>query len=441
MANEAQLETLKQGVDAWNNWRDENLETEIDLSNSTLINLNLRGINFRKANLLFSDLNHSDLTGSDLSGAKLIRANLAGANLTKANLADTRLHGANLSQAKLIKANLCRANLNRANLYQAELIQATLKNAKVRYVNLCEANLKSSRIYDSVLKGAKLIEANLVAANLNRTCLQEANLSKANLRNACLSNADLTKANLSYANLNNTTLKGATLAGTIFKNADLNGANLINAHLVGTYFENAILTNCRIYGISAWNLKIVNTEQRDLIISGQNESIITVDDIEVAQFINLLLNNERIRSVIEAVTSKVVLILGRFTPDRKVILDSIRNELRKHNYSPVLFDFEKPNSRDITETVSMLAHMARFIIADITDARSIPQELEHIIPNLPSVPIQPIIVASEKAYGMFEHFEKYPWVLKLYEYKDLADLVESIESKVILPAEQFIKLG
>src|SRR5207248_5742801 len=141
---------------------------------------------------------------------------------------------------------------------------------------------------------------------------------------------------------------------------------------------------------------------------------------KVAQFIYLLLNNKEIRDVIDTITSKVVLILGRFTHERKAILDALRDALRKQNYTPVLFDFEKPANRDITETVSTLAHLARFVLADITDAKSIPQELMTIVPNLPSVPVQPLLLTSQREYGMYEHFTKYPWVLPIYHYSDQA---------------------
>ena len=99
----------------------------------------------------------------------------------------------------------------------------------------------------------------------------------------------------------------------------------------------------------------------------------TVDNLKIAQFIYLLLNNEEISDVIDTIAKKAVLILGRFTPDRKAVLDALREALRTQGYLPILFDFDKPASRDITETVSTLAHLARFVIADITYAKSIPQ--------------------------------------------------------------------
>ena len=172
-----------------------------------------------------------------------------------------------------------------------------------------------------------------------------------------------------------------------------------------TDLTDADLTGCRIYGVSAWGLKLEGAKQQNLVITNNDEPEITVDNIEVAQFIYLLLHNQKIRDVIDTIRSKAVLILGRFTPERKKVLDALREELRKRGYLPILFDFDKPASRDITETVSLLARMARFILADITDAKSIPQELSNVIvPDLPSVPVQPLLLKGSGEYGMFEHF-------------------------------------
>src|SRR5207302_3288305 len=121
----------------------------------------------------------------------------------------------------------------------------------------------------------------------------------------------------------------------------------------------ANLTGCSVYAISAWNVDVRNTIQTGLIITHSDEPTITVDNLKIAQFIYLLLNNQEIRDVIDTITSKVVLILGRFTDERKKVLNAIRDELRKQNYLPVLFDFDKPEGRDLTETVSTLAHLAR----------------------------------------------------------------------------------
>jgi hypothetical protein len=214
---------------------------------------------------------------------------------------------------------------------------------------------------------------------------------------------------------------------------DFQGSNL-----VGTDFTNADLTGCRIYGASVWNPKLKGAKQQDLIITRLDETDITVDNIEVAQFVYLMLHNEKIREVIDTITSKAVLILGRFTAERKAVLDALREELRKHNYLPMLFDFAVPAKRDITETVSLLARMARFIIADLTDPSSIPQELQAIVPHL-AVPVQPLLEGSSRSYAMFKDLLKYEWMLPVYRYEGLEPLLAAIAEKVIAPAEGKVK--
>ena len=331
-----------------------------------------------------------DLQGADLTEAGLGMTNLAMANLTRANFLMTNLTGANLLKAELEEADFYEANLTRATLTGADLNGAIFSRA--------------------TLSGADLTGAFLVRANFFKATLAEANLTGANLAMANFIEADLT---------------GSNLAGIRFIRALLDKTNLTDANLTG----------CHIYGISAWNLTLAGAKQRDLIITDEDESEITVDDLEVAQFIYLLLRNEKIRDVIDTITSKVVLILGRFTPGRKAILDAIREELRYRNYVPILFDFEKPTSRDLTETISTLAHMARFIIADLTDAKSLPQELQAIVPNLPGVPVQPLLQQGAKEYTMFEHFKRYPWVLPTFRYNGVKAVCASLKEKIIAPAE------
>jgi hypothetical protein len=242
----------------------------------------------------------------------------------------------------------------------------------------------------------------------------------ADLTGATLEDADITQADLGLVN---------------FGGANLRGADLSLSSLVEASVENADLTNCRVYGLSVWNVQGRPAKQTNLIITREDEPTITVDNIEIAQFVYLLVNNEKIRDVIDTVGRKAVLILGRFTARRKAILEALREELRDQGYVPILFDFTKPATRDITETITILAHMSRFIIADITDAKSIPQELQAIVPHIPSVPVQPLLLKSQSEYGMFEHFKAYPWVMKPFLYTSKAALIKSLQPAVIAPAE------
>lgn len=197
--------------------------------------------------------------------------------------------------------------------------------------------------------------------------------------------------------------------------------------LVKTNFTDTVIDGARVYGVSTWDLVLDGSRQSNIYIEEEGTSI-TVPTIELAQFISLLVNNSKIRDVIDTITSKVVLILGRFTEERKAVLDIIKEELQNRGYLPVLFDFEGPNSRNVTETIITLASLAKFVVADISSPKSIPQELTSIIPQFPSLPVQPIIEKTQREYGMFEHFKAFPWVLDQvsYDEDDIHSLVEIV---------------
>lgn len=330
------------------------------------------------------------------------------------------LRSLDLSRANFSNADLCKANFSDARLFQADLSGANLSNATLHDANLRGANLSKAVLEGAYLGGALVFGADLHGADLHR---------------ADLFRAELLFADLSGANLSNAMLHEANLAGANLSGADLVGASLWGASLISTNLERANLSGCSVFGISVWNVKLEGAIQSNLVITPENESPIQVDNLEVAQFIYLLLNNERIHSVIDTITSKVVLILGRFTPDRKVVLEAIREEIRRRGYLPVLFDFQKPASKDLTGTISTLANMARFIIADLTDPNSVPHELATVIPGTP-VPLQAIILKGRRAYPMFADLQRrYDWVLRPYQYKSKELLIAQLRERVIAPAE------
>ena len=177
-----------------------------------------------------------------------------------------------------------------------------------------------------------------------------------------------------------------------------------------------------------------DTRQENLTITPPDEPVIMVDNIKVAQFIYLLLNNEEIRDVIDTITSKAVLILGRFSDDRKPILNALRDALRDRGFLPIVFDFERPKGRDFTETIKTLAGMSCFVIADITNPRSAPLELQAAVPDY-MIPFVPILQDGEPGFSMFSNLQtKYDWVLGTLGYDSSENLIANLDDAVINPA-------
>lgn len=339
---------------------------------------------------------------------------------------------ANLEHVVLLKQGVERWNHWRLNnrSISPDLVDAYLSEAHLS----SETNLGGADLHEANLSGADLRKVNLREGYLREANLRAAQLGGANLTGANLRGANLRGANLLGANLRGATLTGANLTDANLSGSNLRGANLTAAILVHTRLDRSDLTGASIFGISAWNVSMEGTVQKSLIIQGsENDSPLTVDDLEVAQFIYLLLNRRKLRNVITTLGEKAVLILGRFT-ERKDLLDAIANKLRDLDYLPIIFDFERPTDRDLTDTVKVLAGLSRFVIADITNPRSVPYELGAIVPDY-MVPFVTILQRGQPAFGMFDDLpQRYHWALSLLEYNSAETLLAAFEQKVIAPA-------
>lgn len=186
MANEEHLALLRQGVEVWNEWRENHNNYEIlaDLSGANLTGANMIGANLGRANL----------SGADLTGAYLTRANLRMANLSEANLERVDLSGGDLRMANLRMTNLSEAILTEADITGAYLSFANLRMASLSSANLSEANLKMTYLGGANLTQANLRMANLSGANLEQTQAVNTNFRQAIFTGSCLENWQINRA-------------------------------------------------------------------------------------------------------------------------------------------------------------------------------------------------------------------------------------------------------
>lgn len=302
----------------------------------------------RKGDYIY-DAREVDLRGADIGVCCLGRVNLRAARLDNAGF-----------EGAMFKA----ADFKRASFRNARLARCLFLDADLREADFCGADLREAR-----LEGARLEKAKFDAT----TKLSGASFEKANLAGAVLTGADLSGVDLRLASL---------------VSADLRGANLCSA---------------RVYGCSAWDVSLddeAETRRRlhsDLSIDPYGGALPSTDSLELAQFVCLLLNNPKLRSIIDTITARGVLLLGRFTPERKAVLDALRSCLRDLGFYPILFDFATPDSRDTRETVKTLAGLSAFVVADVTDASSVPLELETLVSDF----VMPFVVIKEHGRGDF----------------------------------------
>jgi hypothetical protein len=316
-------------------------------------------------------------------------------------------------------------------------IQASLdlREVDLEDIYLPSVDLSDADLYWSYLRKARLSGANLSNAKLDIIDLSAADLQGANLRCARLDGGYLKQANLSDANLHKASLLGVNFNGAVLKNANLEGANLRNAILVDADLTSANLNGSRVYGASVWNVRTGESKQQNLIVTPQNEPDITVDNIEVAQFVYLLLHNPKIRNVIDTIGKKGVLLLGRFTEGRIEVLERLRAKLRDLGFVPIVFNFDKPETKDFTETVRLLANLSHFVIVDITNPRSAPLELQAAVPDY-MVPFVPILENGQAPFAMFADLQnRYDWVLDVIAYPSVDRLIEVLEDKIVEPAK------
>lgn len=290
-------------------------------------------------------------------------------------------------------------DLSGADLGLCTLGRAKMRGAVMNGVNLEGSFFKSADFRDSQLRGARLARTHWLGADLVRADLRGADIRGASFEAARLDGA-LMDAHTQAAGAS---FVGASLSGALLASVDLSGCDLRGTSLVRADLRGTSLVGARVYGCAAWDLVLDDDEAQrgrlhaDLSIDPGGAPLPSAPNLELAQFVSLLLNNPKLRDVIDTVSQRGVLLLGRFTPERKAVLDALRDALRERGLYPMLFDFPPPEARDTRETVKVLAGLSAFVIADVSDASSVPLELETLVTDY----LMPFVIVKQEDRGAF----------------------------------------
>jgi hypothetical protein len=188
-------------------------------------------------------------------------------------------------------------------------------------------------------------------------------------------------------------------------------------------------------------MRLEETLQTDLLLSDTDvlrlkvEPRLTVDHLEVAQFIHFFLRSPSIGRLVERLNSRFVLILGQFDGERAPVLEAIKEAVRQRTYSLVFLAVEPVQKPTFTPILSRLTRLARFILVDITNAQAILPELQRMVADLPSVPVQLLVQSQAEQDTLSEGVKEDTAVFTVHPYRHADEVTVLMQDTIIDLAE------
>jgi len=252
MATPEALDLLNRGREKFNEWRNQNPDTHLDLANADLSGRDLSGYNLGAA----TDLNGANLTRATLKmtlapGARLLEARLNDAIMDGCDFSNSVLEKANLSGARITKCAFSNARLREARFSGAQIDSSRFDSSTCSNCDFDRAALEACSFLNAELNGAVLSNARLLSVDFSRAKLRGANFSKANAGSSDCApcsfvNADLHLGSLTYARLAAADFRGADLSRANMRHAVLDGADLSGAKLRSASLHEASVQGTKI---------------------------------------------------------------------------------------------------------------------------------------------------------------------------------------------------
>jgi hypothetical protein len=194
MANREQLKILKQGVAAWNAWREENPDGKIDLRRANLEGLDLSGANFCEADIRGTLFTEAVLVGANFTESgigicryrrKLYFTDFTYSDLRNALFDNAKIGGSSFNHAITTGASWRNIQDDSGNchFFDDNFQDTILSDPEVREL-LVHGNGQGLFLKGTNVKGARFVDFDLRSLDLRETDLRQSNLSGANITGA-----------------------------------------------------------------------------------------------------------------------------------------------------------------------------------------------------------------------------------------------------------------
>jgi hypothetical protein len=296
MAYTDQLARLQEGVEAWNKWRTNNRDVDIDLTGAVLNgiylrNANLSGAILNKARLRKANLSGAYLMAADLKATDFFLADLSGVDMRSANLFGANLSGANLRGASLNRAKLFGVNLRAASLASADLTETDLRKANVSEVNFIGSTLRDAQVGDTIFGMSDLSETlgleYVDHGSPSRISTDVFSLSKGDIPEKFLRGCGLSNWEIEQVKLYNPSLTNEEITNIQYKVYDLRASQALQisplfisySHTAGRFVDK-IEDSLNKKGIRFWrdihDMKSGRLERQIDIAIRQNPTVLLV---------------------------------------------------------------------------------------------------------------------------------------------------------------------
>lgn len=165
MANPVHLAILRQGVDVWNQWRQENPDITPDLSWINTNNIDLSGAYLFQVDLSGASFKNQIFNNVSFSKSNLYRADFSNSRSFHVCFSETNLIKTNFASANLVNVNFLDANLSHANFYDTRLSRIVFDSTILENTKFTESKLNN--IYIANIDLSQVINLETIISDLD----------------------------------------------------------------------------------------------------------------------------------------------------------------------------------------------------------------------------------------------------------------------------------